>query len=112
MLALYQQGEISYFKIVVDTVFKMSGMAEESLKSFIKEFSNKGLAKILMRTSVSFHSKLMEWLSGLQTLTCCVQSLLFSMSRDLLSAWCLCSEISSLTSQPIQLDQESKGPLC
>ena len=46
LLALYQQGEISYFKIVVDTVFKMSGMAEESLKSFIKEFGNKGLAKI------------------------------------------------------------------
>ena len=31
-LDLYQQGGISYFKIVVDTVFKMSSMTEESLK--------------------------------------------------------------------------------
>jgi hypothetical protein len=37
-LDLYQQGGISYFKIVVDTVFKMSNMTEESLKSFIKDF--------------------------------------------------------------------------
>jgi hypothetical protein len=44
--ALYQQGGISYFKTVVDTVFKMSSMAEESLKSFIKDFGIKGLAKI------------------------------------------------------------------
>ena len=30
-LDLYQQGGISYFKIVMDTVFKMSSMTEESL---------------------------------------------------------------------------------
>ncbi len=37
-LDLYQQGGISYFKIIVDTVFKMISMTEESLKSFIKDF--------------------------------------------------------------------------
>ena len=45
-LGLYQQGGISYFKITVDTIFKMSIMAEESLKSFIKDFGKNGLAKI------------------------------------------------------------------
>jgi len=45
-LDLYQQGGISYFKIVVDTVFKMSSMTEESLKSFIKDFGKNGLAKV------------------------------------------------------------------
>ena len=37
---IYQRGGITYFKIVVDTVFKMSSMAEDSLKQFIKEFGN------------------------------------------------------------------------
>ncbi len=45
-LDLYQQGGISYFKIVVDTVFKISSMTEESLKSFIKNFGKNGLAKV------------------------------------------------------------------
>ena len=45
-LDLYQQGGISYFKIVVDTVFKMSSMTEESLKSFIKDFGKNGLAQV------------------------------------------------------------------
>jgi hypothetical protein len=45
-LDIYQQGGISYFKITVDTVFKMSSMTEESLKSFIKEFGKNGLAKV------------------------------------------------------------------
>jgi hypothetical protein len=45
-LDLYQQGGIAYFKIVVDTVFKMSSMTEESLKSFIKDFGKNGLAKV------------------------------------------------------------------
>jgi hypothetical protein len=45
-LDLYQQGGISYFKIVVDTVFKMSSMTEESLKSFIKDFGKNCLAKV------------------------------------------------------------------
>ncbi len=45
-LDLYQQGGISYFKIIVDTVFKMSSMTEESLKSFIKDFGKNGLAKV------------------------------------------------------------------
>jgi hypothetical protein len=45
-LNLYQQGGISYFKIVVDTVFKMSSMTEESLMSFIKDFGKNGLAKV------------------------------------------------------------------
>jgi hypothetical protein len=42
----YQQGGISYFKIVMDTVFKMSSMTEDSLKSFIKDFGKNGLAKV------------------------------------------------------------------
>ena len=37
-LEAYQQGGITFFKITMDTVFKMSIMAEESLKSFIKDF--------------------------------------------------------------------------
>ncbi len=45
-LDLYQQGGISYFKIIVDKVFKMSSMTEESLKSFIKDFGKNGLAKV------------------------------------------------------------------
>ena len=42
----YQKGGISYFKIAVDTIFKMSSMAKDSLKSFMKEFGKQGLAKI------------------------------------------------------------------
>jgi hypothetical protein len=45
-LDLYQQGSISYFKIGMDTVFKMSSMTEESRKSFIKDFGKNGLAKV------------------------------------------------------------------
>ncbi len=45
-LDLYQQGGISYFKIVVDTVFKRSSMTEESLKSVIKDFGKNGLGKV------------------------------------------------------------------
>ena len=45
-LEAYQQGGITFFKITMDTVFKMSIMAEESLKSFIKDFGKNGLAKI------------------------------------------------------------------
>ena len=47
-LDLYQQGGISYFKIVMDTVFKMISMTMESLKSFIKikDFGKNGLAKV------------------------------------------------------------------
>ena len=45
-LDVYQKGGISYFKLAVDTIFKMSSMAEDSLKSFIKEFGKQGLAKI------------------------------------------------------------------
>jgi hypothetical protein len=42
----YQKGGISYFKIAVERIFQMSSMAEESLKSFMKEFGEKGLAKV------------------------------------------------------------------
>jgi hypothetical protein len=45
-LDFYQQGGISYFKIIVDTVFKMSSMTEESLKSFIKDFGKNGMGKV------------------------------------------------------------------
>ena len=33
-------------KILLDTVFKMSSMSEESLKSFIKDFGKTGVAKV------------------------------------------------------------------
>ena len=42
----YQRGGISYFKIAAERIFQMSSMAEESLKSFMKEFGEKGLAKV------------------------------------------------------------------
>jgi hypothetical protein len=42
----YKKGGISYLKLAVDQIFKMSSMAEDSLKSFIKEFGKQGLAKI------------------------------------------------------------------
>jgi len=45
-LDLYQRGGITYYKLMVDTLFKMSSMAEDSLKQFIKDFGSKGLAKI------------------------------------------------------------------
>ena len=45
-LDVYQRGGITFLKIVMDTLFKMSTMAEDSLKQFIKDFGEKGLAKI------------------------------------------------------------------
>ncbi len=42
----FKKGGVSYFKLAVDQIFKMSSMAEESLKAFIKDFGSKGLAKI------------------------------------------------------------------
>jgi hypothetical protein len=42
----YEKGGISYFKIAAYTIFKMSSIAEDSLKSFMKEFGKQGLAKI------------------------------------------------------------------
>ena len=46
LLDAYQKGGISYFKIAAERIFQMSSMAEESLKSFMKEFGEKGLAKV------------------------------------------------------------------
>jgi len=40
------EQELAYFKLVVDTLFKMSSMAEDSLKQFLKDFGKNGLAKI------------------------------------------------------------------
>ncbi len=37
-LDLYKMGGITYFKIVVDTVFKMSSLTVKSLKEFISDF--------------------------------------------------------------------------
>jgi hypothetical protein len=42
----YQQGGITFLKITLDSVFKMSSLAEESLKTFIKDFGRNGLAKV------------------------------------------------------------------
>jgi hypothetical protein len=45
-LDAYQQGGITFLKILLDTVFKMSSMSEESLKAFIKDFGKTGVAKV------------------------------------------------------------------
>ena len=45
-LDLYQQGGISYFKIFVDTVFKMSSKTEDSPKSFIKDLGKNCLVEV------------------------------------------------------------------
>ena len=42
----YLQGGITFFKLTFDTVFKMSAMAEESLKTFIKDVGKNRLAKV------------------------------------------------------------------
>jgi hypothetical protein len=39
LMEVYQQGGIPFFKITMDTVFKMSIMAEESLMSFITDLA-------------------------------------------------------------------------
>ena len=62
LLEVYQQGGITFFKITMDTVFKMSIMAEESLKSFIKNFGKK--PRYQVRTCTSFPARSMELLSG------------------------------------------------
>jgi hypothetical protein len=46
LLDEYKRGGVSYFKTVIDIIFKMSSMSEDSLKSFINEFGKDGLAKI------------------------------------------------------------------
>ena len=61
-LEAYQQGGITFFKITMDTVFKMSIMAEESLMSFIKDFGKK--PRYQVRTCASFPDGSMELLSG------------------------------------------------
>jgi len=45
-LDLYKRGGITYFKIVVDTVFKMSSLTVKSLKEFISDFGKNGLIKV------------------------------------------------------------------
>ena len=43
---MYQKGGFTYFKIVVDTVFKMSSLTVKSLKEFISDFGKNGLTKV------------------------------------------------------------------
>ena len=43
---VYQKGGVTYFKIVVDTVFKMSSFTVKSLKEFITDFGKNGLTKV------------------------------------------------------------------
>jgi hypothetical protein len=45
-LDLYQKGGITYFKIVVDTVFKMRSLTVKSLKEFISDFKKNGLTNV------------------------------------------------------------------
>ena len=42
----YERGGITYFKILVDTVFKMSSLTVKSLKQFIADFGKDGLTKV------------------------------------------------------------------
>ncbi len=44
-LDLYKKGGITYFKIVVNIVFKMSSLTVKSLKKFISDFGKNGLTK-------------------------------------------------------------------
>ena len=44
----YEKGGITYFKILVDTVFKMSSLTVKSLKQFIADFGKDGLSKVRM----------------------------------------------------------------
>ncbi len=45
-LDAYQKGGITYFKILVDTVFKMSNLTVKSLKQFITDFGKDRLSKV------------------------------------------------------------------
>jgi hypothetical protein len=45
-LDAYEKGGITYFKILVDTVFKMSSLTVKSLKQFIADFGKDGLSKV------------------------------------------------------------------
>ncbi len=45
-LDAYEKGGITYFKILVDTVFKMSSLTVKSLKQCISDFGNDGLSKV------------------------------------------------------------------
>ena len=45
-LDAYERGGITYFKILVDTVFKMSSLTVKSLKQFIADFGKDGLSKV------------------------------------------------------------------
>ena len=45
-LDAYQKGGITYFKILVDTVFKMSSLTVKSLKQLITDFGKDGLSKV------------------------------------------------------------------
>jgi isocitrate dehydrogenase kinase/phosphatase len=62
LMEVYQQGGITFFNITMDTVFKMSIMAEESLMSFIKDFGKK--PRYQVRMCASFPARSMELLSG------------------------------------------------
>ena len=43
---MYQKGGITYFKIVGDTVFKMSSLTVKVLKQFLTDFGKDGLSKV------------------------------------------------------------------
>jgi hypothetical protein len=60
----YQQGDITFFKITMDTVLKMSIMAKESLKSSFRILAKMNWPRYQMRTCNSFLVRLMELLSG------------------------------------------------
>ena len=46
LLDVYERGGITYFKILVDTVFKMSSLTVKSLKQFLADFGKDGLSKV------------------------------------------------------------------
>ena len=45
-LNAYQKGGITYFKILVESVFKMGSLTVKSLKQFITDFGKDGLSKV------------------------------------------------------------------
>jgi hypothetical protein len=52
----YKKGGVSYFKLAVDQIFKMSSMAEESLKSFINFSCQGGSVRSTPNTPTTQHA--------------------------------------------------------
>jgi hypothetical protein len=77
-LDAYERGGITYFKILVDTVFKMSSLTVKSLKQFIANFGKDGLTKVQGENVRHWHINSGRgylscrlWKPGLRVLSAC-----------------------------------------